>query len=86
MAFRAHLVLLIKERGFAKAAHAAWEVTNRLRRGGYEAYVASIDRPEPASRQRPRTTSQRRKASPQRRGVEAGALNSASARSATAKE
>ncbi len=86
MAFRAHLVLLIKERGFANAAHTAWEITKRLRRGGYEAYVASIDRPEPSSRQRPRATSQRKKASPHRRGVEAGALNSTSARSASAKD
>jgi hypothetical protein len=84
MAFRAHLVLLIKERGFANAAHVAWEITKRLRRGGLEAYVASIDRPEPPSRQR--QTSQRKKASPRKRGIEAGALNSASARSASGKE
>jgi hypothetical protein len=62
MAFRAHLVLLIKQRGFANAAHVAWEITNHLRRRGLEAYVASIDRPESPGRQRPRPTSQRKKA------------------------
>jgi hypothetical protein len=62
MAFRAHLVLLIKQRGFANAAHIAWEITNRLRRRGLEAYVASIDQPESLVRQRPRSTSQRKKA------------------------
>lgn len=62
MAFRAHLVLLIKQRGFANAAHIAWEITNRLRRRGLDAYVASIDRPESLVRQRPRSTSQRKKA------------------------
>lgn len=62
MAFRAHLVLLIKQRGFANAAHIAWEITNRLRRRGLEAYVASIDRPESPVRQRPRSRSQRKKA------------------------
>ncbi len=57
MAFQAHLILLIKERGFANAAHVAWEITERLRREGHEAYVASIDRPgPPAKRQRPRGT------------------------------
>jgi hypothetical protein len=60
MAFRAHIVLLIKQRGFANAAHTAWEITSRLRRRGLEAYVASIDRPESAVRQRPRLTSQRK--------------------------
>lgn len=86
MAFRAHLVLLIKERGFANAAHIAWDITKRLRKGGHEAYVASIDRPESPARQRPRAMSKLKKASPRRRGIEAGALNSVSARSATAKE
>lgn len=62
MAFRAHLVLLIKQRGFANAARIAWEITNRLRRRGLEAYVASIDQPESPVRQRPRSTSQRQKA------------------------
>ena len=62
MAFRAHLVLLIKQRGFANAAHTAWEITNRLRRRGLEAYVASIDRPESPVRLRPRSASQRKKA------------------------
>jgi hypothetical protein len=64
MAFRAHLVLLIKQRGFANAARIAWEITNRLRRRGLEAYVASIDQPESAVRQRLRSTSQRKKAVP----------------------
>ncbi len=61
MAFRAHLVLLIKQRGFANAARIAWEITNRLRRTGLEAYVASIDQPAPSVRQRPRSVSRRKK-------------------------
>jgi hypothetical protein len=62
MAFRAHIVLLIKQRGFANAAHIAWEITNRLRRRGLEAYVASIDRPESPVRQGPRSIPRRKKA------------------------
>ena len=67
MAFRAHLVLLIKQRGFANAAHTAWEITNRLRTRGLEAYVASIDQPESPVRQRPRSTSARKKANSPRK-------------------
>lgn len=67
MAFRAHLVLLIRQRGFANAADVAWEITKRLRRQGFEAYVSSIDRPEPSERRRSRATSQRKKASPRAR-------------------
>ena len=74
MAFRAHLVLLIRQRGFANAAHAAWEITKRLRRQGFEAYVASVDGPEPSARQRPRATSQRKKASPRTREDKASPL------------
>jgi hypothetical protein len=84
MAFRAHLIVLIKERGFANAAHVAWEITKRLRRGGLEAYVASVDRPGPPAGRR--QTPQRKKASPRKRGIEAGTLNSASARSVSTKE
>ena len=53
--FQAHLILLIKERGFSNAARVAWDVTERLRKEGHEAYVASIDPPgPPAKRRRPR--------------------------------
>lgn len=67
MAFRAHLILLIKQRGFANAARIAWDITNRLRRRGLDAYVASIDRPESPMRERPRSTSHRKKAVPPRK-------------------
>ncbi len=59
MAFQAHLILLIKERGFGNAPHVAWEITEHLRKEGYEAYVASIERSgPPPKRQRPRATPQ----------------------------
>jgi thioesterase domain-containing protein len=57
--FQAHLILLIKERGFSNAARVAWDVTERLRKEGHEAYVASIDPPgPPAKRRRPRSVPQ----------------------------
>lgn len=46
MTFQAHLILVIKERGFTNAAHVAWGITDRLRKAGHEAYVASISRPK----------------------------------------
>jgi hypothetical protein len=59
MTFQAHLILVIKERGFTNAAHVAWGITDRLRKAGHEAYVASITRPQSlAKRQRRRTKSQ----------------------------
>ena len=50
MVFQAHLILLIKERGFAKAARIAWDITERLRKEGHDAYVATIDRPGAAAK------------------------------------
>lgn len=65
MVFQAHLVLLIKERGFAKAAQIAWDIADRLRKEGHEAYVASIDRPgSRAKRQRLRGTPGKTKTEP----------------------
>jgi hypothetical protein len=58
MTFQAHLILVIKERGFTNAAHVAWGITDRLRKAGHEAYVASINRPKSlAKRQRRRAKS-----------------------------
>ncbi len=58
MTFQAHLILVIKERGFTNAAHVAWGITDRLRKAGHEAYVASITPPKSlAKRPRRRTKS-----------------------------
>ncbi len=54
MTFQAHLILVIKERGFTNAAHVAWGITDRLRKAGHEAYVASISRPKSSLPKRPR--------------------------------
>lgn len=62
MAFQAHLILVIKERGFTNAAHVAWGITDRLRKAGHEAYVASITQPKSMTK-RPR-----RRLKPQSKG------------------
>ena len=43
MAFQAHLVMTIRERGITRATQVAWEVTERLRDEGHEAYVTSVN-------------------------------------------
>ena len=82
MAFRAHLVLLIRQRGFANAANMAWEITKRLRRQGLEAYVASIEPPEPSARQRTqRARLPRKERNPSDKKPKNAVLNSAPVRS-----
>jgi hypothetical protein len=44
MAFQAHLVMTIRERGITRATRVAWEVTQRLRDDGHEAYVVAVDK------------------------------------------
>jgi hypothetical protein len=45
MAFQAHLIMSIKkERSFTQATRVAWEVTERLRAEGHEAYVVAVDK------------------------------------------
>ena len=44
MAFQAHLVMTIRERGLTRATRVAWEVTDRLRNEGHEAYVVTVDK------------------------------------------
>ena len=44
MAFQAHLVMTIRERGLTQATRVAWEVTGRLRDEGHEAYVVAVDK------------------------------------------
>ena len=44
MAFQAHLVMTIRERGITQATRAAWEVTDRLRNEGHEAYVVAVNK------------------------------------------
>lgn len=57
MAFQAHLVMTIRERGIMRATQVAWEVTERLRDEGHEAYVVAVDKIGPASkRRRPKGT------------------------------
>ena len=36
MAFQAHLLMTIRERGITRATQVAWEVTERLRDEGHE--------------------------------------------------
>ena len=52
MAFQAHLIISIKERSFTRATRAAWDVAERLRTGGHEAYVVAVDRIGAAPRRR----------------------------------
>jgi hypothetical protein len=52
MAFQAHLIMSIKERSFTRATRAAWEVTERLRDEGHEAYVVAVHKIGPASKRR----------------------------------
>ncbi len=66
MAFQAHFIMTIRERGFPQATRVAWEVTEHLRDEGHEAYVVAIDKIGPASkRRRPKGTG-----SPPRRKAE----------------
>ncbi len=44
MAFQAHVVMTIRERGITQATRVAWEVTERLRDEGHEAYVVAVDK------------------------------------------
>ena len=44
MAFQAHFVMTIRERGLTRATRVAWEVTGRLRDEGHEAYVVAVDK------------------------------------------
>ena len=44
MAFQALLVMTVRERGITRATRVAWEVTERLRNEGHEAYVIAVDR------------------------------------------
>ncbi len=44
MAFQAHFVMTIRERGLTRATRVAWEVTERLRDKGHEAYVVAVDK------------------------------------------
>jgi hypothetical protein len=52
MAFQAHFIMTIRERGFTRATRVAWEVTERLRDEGQEAYVVAVDKVSPASKRR----------------------------------
>jgi hypothetical protein len=52
MAFHAHLIMSIKERSFTQATRVAWEITERLRAEGHEAYVVAVDKISPASKRR----------------------------------
>lgn len=65
MAFQAHLILIIKERGFTNAAHVAWGITDRLRKTGYEAYVASISQPKSLTKRQRRRTKSPSKSKPE---------------------
>ncbi len=57
MAFQAHLIMSIKERSFTQATRVAWEVTERLRAEGREAYVVAVDKIAPTpKRRRPKGT------------------------------
>jgi len=44
MAFQAHLIMTIRERGLTRATRVGWEVTERLRDEGHEAYVVAVDK------------------------------------------
>jgi len=44
MVFQAHLVMTVRERGITRATRVAWEVTERLRKEGHEAYVIAVDK------------------------------------------
>jgi hypothetical protein len=44
MAFQAHLVMTIRERGITRATQVAWEVTERFRDMGHEACVTSVNK------------------------------------------
>lgn len=69
MAFQAHLVMTIRERGITRATQVAWEVTERLRDEGYETYVTSVSTIGAVpKRRRPKKA-----ARPQKRKVEAAA-------------
>jgi hypothetical protein len=62
MAFQAHLVMTIRERGITRATQVAWEVTERLRDEGYETYVTSVNTIGPVpKRRRPKAAAQPRK-------------------------
>jgi hypothetical protein len=62
MAFQAHLVMTIRERGVTRATQVAWEVTERLRGEGYETYVTSVSTIGAApKRRRPKRVDQPRK-------------------------
>jgi hypothetical protein len=52
MAFQAHFIMTIRERGFTRATRVAWEVTERLRDDGQEAYVVAVDKIGPGSKRR----------------------------------
>ena len=72
MAFQAHLVMTIRERGITRATRVAWEITERLRDEGHEAYVVAVDQIGVApKRRRPKRT-----AKPQKRKVESVAADS----------
>lgn len=67
MAFQAHLVLTIRERGITRATRVAWEISERLRDEGHEAYVVAVDKIGlPPKRRRPKATGK-----PVKRKVEA---------------
>lgn len=62
MAFQAHLIISIKERSFTQATRVAWELTERLRAEGHEAYVVAVDKTSPPhKRRRPRGAASPRK-------------------------
>jgi hypothetical protein len=67
MTFQAHLVMTIRERGITRATQVAWEVTERLRDEGHEAYVTSVDSIGSA----PKHRRPKKAARPQKRKVEA---------------
>jgi len=52
MAFQAQFIMTIRERGFTQATRVAWEVTERLRDEGHEAYVVAVEKISPASKRR----------------------------------
>ena len=53
MAFQAHLVMTIRERGITRATRVPWEVTERLRDEGHKAYVTSVNNIGPRSQTPP---------------------------------
>lgn len=68
MAFQAHLVMTIRERGITRATRVAWEVTERLRNEGHEAYVVAVDKIGAVpKRRRPKGTTSATKGKVERR-------------------